>query len=256
MSDLIHVEIVERINRIRINRPDKKNALNLAMYDAMTAAVENGEKDDQVRVHFFTGTDSSFTSGNDLADFMQSPPTSEDSPVGRFLNAIVTAKKPIVAAVNGLAIGVGTTMLLHFDLVYAAESARFSLPFTNLGLCAEAGSSMLLPRMIGHQRAAELLLLGEMFDAQTAKEASIVNKVFADADLQENALAQARKLAALPPNAIRVTKGLMKRSTEAELTAAMRAEMTYFMEMLTGPEAMEAMSAFMQRRKPDFSQFS
>jgi enoyl-CoA hydratase/carnithine racemase len=251
---LIHTE--DSICRIQMNRPAKKNALTLAMYTAIAEALVRADADPAIRVTLITGTSGIFTSGNDLADFMQNPPTDENSPVAKFLRAIIEAEKPVVAAVNGLAIGVGTTMLLHCDLVYAAESAVFQMPFVNLGLCPEAGSSHLLPLLMGHARASELILLGERFSAQTAAELNIVNRVLPDADLADFALGKAQALAAQPPAALRTSKALLKKSNMAAVTEAMRAEVAHFFPMLGGPEAREAMGAFMERRKPDFTKFS
>ena len=253
MSEHIQTDFQDGIAHIRIHRPDKKNALTLDMYTAMADALEKADADEGIRALFLTGTGNCFTSGNDILDFIQSPPTGEDSPVGRFLAAITQARKPLVAAVNGLAIGVGTTMLLHCDLVYAASEARFQMPFVNLGLCPEAGSSMLLPRMIGHQRASELLLLGDPFSAEQAREMGLVNAVFPAAELEEGALARARQLAAKAPKALQISKALLKGQQAEALEAAMQAEFEHFSALLKGPEAAEALSAFMEKRKPDFS---
>lgn len=251
---LLHVE--NGVSQIRINRPEKKNALNLAMYTAMSDALDRGEKDSATRVHFFTGTADCFTSGNDILDFMNAPPQDENHPVMRFLMALATVTKPMVAAVNGAAVGVGTTMLLHCDLAYAGESAKFRMPFVNLGVCPEAGSSILLPQIMGHQRAAELLMLGDVFSAAKAKEVGIVNDVFADGEAQAKALEKAYQLSAQAPKALLITKALLKRAGKAALLEAMAVEGGHFLELLGGAEAMEAMTAFMQRRKPDFTQFN
>ena len=161
MSDFILIEIADGLQTIRINRPDKKNALTVDMYSAITEALRHADNNADIRVTLITGTDDMFTAGNDIFDFLQSPPVDEDSPVVQFLYTISTAAKPIVAAVEVVAVGVGTTMLFHCDLVYAGENARLQMPFVNLGVVPEAGSSPLLPQMMGHQRAAELLLLGD-----------------------------------------------------------------------------------------------
>jgi enoyl-CoA hydratase/carnithine racemase len=244
------------VTRIQLNRPEKKNALSLAMYTAIAEALTKTENDPAARVSFITGVDRSFTSGNDIMDFLQNPPTDESSPVAVFLRALVEAKKPLVAAVNGLAIGVGTTMLPHCDLVYAAESAVFQMPFVNLGVCPEAGSSYLLPRMMGLQKAAELILLSEKFDARKAESLGLVTKVLPDAELEAYAWAKAKTLAEQPPAALRTAKELLKRASNGPLQEAMQVEMEKFRPMLGGPEATEAMTAFMEKRKPDFSQFS
>src|SRR6266704_3336510 len=182
MADQVSVEVTDRILSVRMDRPEKKNALTRAMYIAMTEALRQAEANSAVRVIFITGTGDSFTAGNDLVDFANAAP-GETSPAIAFLQTLAGAQKPVVAAVNGTAIGIGTTMLLHCDLVYAASSARFQLPFVNLGLCPEAASSFILPRMMGHHRAAELLFLGGPFDAGMARDFGIVNEVYADQEL-------------------------------------------------------------------------
>jgi enoyl-CoA hydratase/carnithine racemase len=203
-----------------------------------------------------TGGEACFTSGNDLSDFLTSPPGGKDSPAMRFLEALSRARKPVIAAVNGMAIGIGVTMLLHCDLVYAGASACFQMPFVNLGLCPEGGSSFLLPRMMGHQRAAELLLLGECFDASTAREAGIVNSVCPDHELRALARAGAEKLAARPPSAMRLAKNLLKRGYAVSLQETMAEEGALFGQLLKSPEAVEAMRAFLERRKPDGNRFA
>lgn len=255
-SEHVMVERSDGVLCVRLDRPDKKNAITAAMYAAIADALAEAEADKSVRVVFLTGTRDCFTSGNDLNDFLQNPPQGDDSPVARFLAGISQANKPLVAAVNGPAVGVGTTMLLHCDLVFAGASARFQMPFANLGLCPEAASSLILPVLVGHQRAAELLMLGETFDAQRASELGLVNAVFPDAEYQERALAKARRLAQQPPNAMRITKSLLKRTQRAAVAETMRIESADFLRMLREPEALEAMTAFMQKRKPDFSRFN
>lgn len=242
----------EGILCIRMNRPEKKNALTRAMYQSISDALIEGDKDDSVRVILLSGTSDCFTSGNDLADFRDIPDGSE-RPRNPILNALPNVKKPVVAAVNGVAVGVGTTMLLHCDLVYAGESARFQLPFVNLGLCPELGSTALLPLLMGHQRAAELLLLGEPFDADAAREIGIVNAVYADDALFEMASSKARQLAAQPAAAVRATKSLLKRGREQAVLSAIEEELVIFNERLRSTEAQEAFKAFAERRKPDFS---
>jgi enoyl-CoA hydratase/carnithine racemase len=240
---------------IAMNRPDKKNALTHAMYAAMAEALERAEREAAIRVALITGTGDAFTAGNDLGDFMSAPPQGEDAPVFRFLRAIASASKPIVAAVNGLAVGVGTTMLLHCDLVYAARSATFTAPFVNLALVPEAASSLLLPQRIGHAKAAELFLLGAKLDAAGAEAAGLVAAVFDDAALLAEATARAKALAAKAPNAVRLTKALMKRQPEP-VAARMAEEARHFGAQLASPEVREAITAFMQKRAPDFSTFS
>jgi enoyl-CoA hydratase/carnithine racemase len=255
MSNLILTTLEERILRIQINRPEKKNALTVAMYGALTDALRSGESDPTVRAVVISGAGGVFSAGNDIADFMQWPPVTDDSPVFQFLRTLVGAQKPLLAAVEGVAVGIGVTMLLHCDLIYAGRSARFQLPFVNLGLVPEAGSSLLLPVALGQRRAAALLMLGDPFDATTAQEAGIVNRVVGDGESLPVALETARQLAARPPAALRQTKWLMKRHTAALLDEAIRIEAQAFRERLSSPEANEAFTAFMERRKPDFSRF-
>jgi enoyl-CoA hydratase/carnithine racemase len=241
--------------RVQMNRPEKKNAITRAMYAALADALREAGHDAAVRVVLITGAAGVFTAGNDLGDFLDDPPRDESAPVFRFLRGISTFEKPIVAAVAGAAVGIGTTMLLHCDFVYAAEDARFSLPFVNLGLCPEAASSLLLPLAAGYHRAAELLLLGEPFDARRAEACDIVTRVVPAERLEDTALAAARKLAALPPAALRASKALMKRSLAPRVEDAMAAERDAFSARLRSPEAKEAFNAFFERRKPDFSRF-
>jgi enoyl-CoA hydratase/carnithine racemase len=241
---------------IAFNRPGKKNAITSAMYASMADALTDGASDASVRVIVIAGQSGTFTAGNDLADFLQHPPLGADAPVVRFMRALSGASKPVVAAVGGAAIGIGTTMLLHCDLVYAADDAKFSLPFTQLGLCPEFASSLLLPRLAGYQRAAEKLLLGEPFPAQEALRMGLVSRVVPAAELLGFALAQAAKLAALPPSALRTTKKLMKDEQMAAVGARMLEENGQFREMLRAPEAKEAFNAFFEKRRPDFTKFS
>jgi enoyl-CoA hydratase/carnithine racemase len=248
--------IEQGICRIEFNRPGKKNAITSAMYGALADALVTAENDATVRVILFSGAGGIFTAGNDLEDFLKQPPAGESSPVFRFMEALRNAGKPVVAAVGGAAIGIGTTMLLHCDLVYAAKNAKFSLPFVQLGLCPEFGSSLLLPLLAGHQRAAEKLMLGEAFSAQEASELGLVNRVLEDEALMDFAQTQAAKLAALPASALRETKRLMKRVQGDAVSAQMADEGAQFRRMLGSPEAKEAFTAFFEKRKPDFSRFS
>lgn len=256
MTDHILTTVDNGVMTIRINRPEKKNALTVAMYGTMGASLQAAESDNNVRVVLITGAEGIFSAGNDIMDFMQNPPFDVNSPVASFLMAIVKAQKPIVAAVNGVAIGVGTTMLLHCDLVYAGENARFHLPFVDLALVPEAGSSYILPRMMGHQRAAELLMLSNPFDAQTAREFGFVNEVLSDDEVEAKAMAVARDLAAKPPAALRLTKALIKRGSAEAVEETIYHELGQFRQLLQSPEATEAFTAFMERRKPDFSKFN
>ena len=254
-SNEIITEECEHILRIKINRPHKKNALTIAMYAAMADAIEQAEENGDIRVIFLQGTTDCFTAGNDLQDFKDYRPDSEGRPANPFLVAIRRAKKPMVAAVGGTAVGVGTTMLLHFDLAYAGESAQFRLPFVNLGLCPEAASSFLLPRLIGHQQASELLLLCDPFSAAKAQEIGLINAVYPDAEVIDSAFAHAQKLAQQPPASVRLTKALLKRSICREIADTMTEEMKHFTQRLNSAECAEALSAFFERRPPDFSRF-
>lgn len=253
--DVVVERSAEGVMTIAFNRPEKKNAITAAMYQTMADALADAAEEAAVRAILIRGGTQAFSAGNDLEDFMKSPPSGEDAPVLQFLRRISTAEKPVVASVAGVAVGIGTTLLLHCDLVYAAESASFSLPFSQLGLCPEAASSLLLPRVSGYPLAAEKLLLGEAFDAQEAHRMGIVNRILPADAVDAFAYAQAAKLGALPATSLRVTKALMKRASEQEMADRMREEMVHFGKMLLAPEAREAMMAFFQKRKPDFRQF-
>lgn len=256
MSEHIFTELADGILRIEMRRPEKKNALTGPMYAAMADALERAAGEDAVRVVLIHGQPEVFTAGNDLGDFLNVPADDPDRPVFRFLRNIAAAPKPLLAAVSGNAVGVGTTMLLHCDYVLAGENARFQLPFVNLALCPEAASSLLLPRLAGHQRASELLLFGEPFDAARAYEIGLVNAIHPNAALLDAALERARKLAALPAASLRETKRLLKQGHAALVLQTMQAEGEIFKRQLASPEAKEAFSAFLEKRKPDFSKFS
>lgn len=232
------------IAQIVIDRAEKKNALTTGMYAALTGALCAAEQNADVNVIIIRGTADCFTAGNDLHDFLHDPPSGEASPVFQFLNELSSAKKPLVAAVTGPAIGIGTTMLLHCDLVLAGEHAIFQLPFVKLGLCPEAASSFLLPQLLGHQRAAELLLLGESFSAQRAWELGLVNRVLPDGDVFESAREIAAVLAAQPPGAVRVTKQLLKQSGSRVVAETLRDECRHFLERLDSRESQDALAAF------------
>lgn len=255
MSEFVTVEVKDGIQLLTINRADKKNALTQDMYAVLSDSLNAAEDNPEIRVSVITGVADSFTAGNDLMDFLQNPQQDETTPVVRFLNSLPTIRKPLIAAVNGLAVGVGTTMLLHCDLVYASDNATFTLPFVNLALVPEAASSYLLPKMLGHQRAAELLLLGEAFDTQKALNYGVVNDVVPADQLLDTAMKAAAKLAAKPPEALRLAKGLMKGDTDI-IAATMKTEGEIFQSRLVSGEAREAMTAFMEKRKPDFGKFS
>jgi enoyl-CoA hydratase/carnithine racemase len=251
----IITESRDHVLRIKINRPEKKNALTRSMYAAMADAIARADDDPGARAVFLHGTQDCFTAGNDLKDFQAFRQDGNNKDVSNFLSTISRAKKPLVAAVGGVAVGVGTTMLLHCDLVYAGEGAKFSLPFAALGLCPEAASSFLLPKLIGHQRAAELLLLGQPFSAAKAYEIGLVNAVYPDSDLIDKAFNQVQKLVQQPPASVRITKALLKNSLSQYIADAMAEERKHFSERLISGESDEAFSAFFERRKPDFSSF-
>jgi enoyl-CoA hydratase/carnithine racemase len=240
---------------IRINRPEKKNALTNAMYTALGDALLEAAQDKAVRVVMFAGCTDIFCSGNDLKDFLSAKGSLKDLPVGRFIEILGNYEKPVVAAVNGAAIGIGTTLLLHCDLVYAGEKARFQMPFASLGLCPEFASSYVLPRLIGHVKAAELLMLGEVLNAEKALDMGLINEVLSPEAVEERAYAQAARLAKQAPQALRVTKRLMRQSYGVNMQKAIDVEMTHFSELLKGEEMQEAIDAFMQKRAADFSRF-
>ena len=252
MSDIL-THIDHGIATITLNRVDKKNAFTAAMYADMARFMEQVAQEDGVRVLVFQGHPTVFSAGNDIADFLHHPPSTPEAPVFRFLEQLSTFPKPVVAAVAGPAVGIGTTMLLHCDLVYAGDNAAFSMPFVNLGLCPEAASSLLVPQMLGYHRAAEALLLGEPFMAEAALEVGLVNRVVPPTEA--NALAQsvARKLAAKPLASLVETKRLMKQGQTDAVLRQMREEGASFGRMLREPAAREAFTAFMERRLPDFS---
>ena len=241
---------------IKFNRPDKKNALTLAMYDKLVESLEQAESDASIRVIVLTGTGDVFTAGNDLYDFMNNPPSDMDSPVIRFLRTLIDVKKPIIGSVNGMAIGVGTTMLLHCDLVYLADHAVLKMPFVDLGLVPEAASSFILPRMMGIPRASELLLLGDKMSATEALEYGLCAKLFPLESLEAEVNKRAQTLAQKPPASVRATKALLHKGWQDEMKRALYEEGELVLEMVRAPEAMEAFSAFFEKRKPDFSSFS
>ena len=241
---------------IAFDRPGKKNAITAAMYQQMADALKAASADGEVRAVLFAGTDQCYTAGNDLEDFLRNPPHGDSSPVFQFLQQVSTCPKPIVAAPCGVVVGVGMTMLLHCDLVYAGDNARFSVPFTPLGLCPEAASSLLLPAFAGYQLAAEKLLLGEAFGADEAQRMGFVNRVLPAAEAIGFAREQALKLTRLPPASVRATKRFMKSGLSQAVPQRMAEEGETFRQMLAAPEAREAFTAFLQKRPPDFSRFA
>jgi len=231
---------------IRINRPEKMNAITRDMYAGLASALNEAAGDFRVRCVVITSEGDHFTSGNDIKDFMTNPPTEEDSDVARFLASLLDFPKPLIAAVKGNAIGVGTTMLLHCDVVVAAPSANFSMPFTSLGLVPEAGSSKLFPELVGYQRAARIFLTGESFGADEAKEMGLVESISAEAE--KVALEIAEKIGNQPPQAIINTKALMKAGKHDAVAAVMKAEFQIFALALQSEEAAEAFMNFMSKR--------
>ena len=251
---MIKSELAGRVARIRFDRIDKKNAITPEMYAMLGAALAAAEANPAVRAVLLHGTADCFTAGNDVGDFLKRP-SGGTPPAKALFDVLPSMKKPVVAAVGGPAIGIGSTLLLHCDLVYAAPNARFQLPFVPLGIVPEFGSTFLLPMLAGYQRAAELLLLGQPFSAQKAYEVGMVTEVIPQDKLIEHALQVATALAALPPESIRLTKRLMKSRHGQGLAAAIEEELRIFGERLHSPEAKEALSAFLEKRKPDFSRF-
>ena len=253
-SENVIAEVKDRILLLRINRPEKKNALTDAIYRALGDQIAAADADDNVRVLVLTGTGDSFSAGNDMVDFLNQKGAFETTGACYFMRKLFDFRKPAIAAVNGLAIGIGTTLLLHCDYAYAAESATFSMPFVGIGIAPEFCSTFLLPVSLGHRRAVELLYTSEKFDARKAHEAGLVNAVVPDA--LEAAMAKARELAAQPPSALRTCKRLLREAMRAPAMEAFDREVAEINLMIRGnPEAMEAMTAFMQKRKPDFSRF-
>jgi enoyl-CoA hydratase/carnithine racemase len=252
---LIKSETRNRVAHIRFDRLDKKNAITVEMYAQLGAALKAADADAQVRAVLLSGSADCFTAGNDVADFLSAPRDPDRSPARSLFEALPHMKKPVVAAVGGPAIGIGSTLLLHCDLVYAAPNARFQFPFVPLGIVPEFGSTFLLPLIAGYQRAAELLLLGQPFTAQKAQEVGIVTAVVPPENLLAEAEKAAATLAALPPESLRLTKRLLKSRYGEPLAGAIEEETRLFTERLSSPEAKEALSAFLEKRKPDFSRF-
>lgn len=241
--------------QIIMNRPEKKNALTQEMYALMTEALKEAASDGTIRLVVFQGSGGDFSSGNDLMDFVNQPINAE-SPVFRFIESLVSFPKVLAAQVEGVAVGIGTTMLLHCDLVYASENAFFQLPFTKLGLCPEAASSILLPRVIGLTRAATFLLSGEAINAKTAENWGLVSNVLPAKNFGKEAEKQLMNIAAMPPDALRRARALLRKPLEKEMREALLREAQHFEELLKGPEAAEALQAFLQKRPPDFSAFT
>ena len=255
MSDIIK-ERSGSILRVQLNRPAKKNAMTMSMYVTLADILNDAAKDEQVHVVLWHGAGDSFCAGNDVEDFLKNPPGPGESPQARLMNAFINFDKPLIAAVQGAAIGGGTTMLTHCDFVYAGETAKFQMPFINLGLVPEFGSSCSVPIRIGHIRAAELILLGLPFDARRAAELGLVTRVVPDQELLATATETAQKLADKPAGALQACKRLMKRSSREQIEQAMKVEGEEFASRVRSAEAREAFTAFLEKRPPDFTKVS
>jgi enoyl-CoA hydratase/carnithine racemase len=253
ISNDILTDITNGVMTITFNRVDKKNSLTAAMYAVMADTLTAADADTAVRVVVFQGHETIFSAGNDIGDFLKARPSSPDAPVFRFMRGLASFSKPLIAAVCGPAVGIGTTLLFHCDLVYAGDNAAFSMPFVNLGLCAENASSLLVPQLMGYHRAAEALLLGEPFMAETAMEVGLVNRVVPPSEANAVAQSQARKLAAKPLSALIETKRLMKKGQMPQVLAQIAEESVSFGRMLGEPAAREAFTAFMEKRRPEFT---
>ena len=251
MDQKILTKLDDGVLTLTLNRPEKKNALTAEMYSKIDEAIIHAENEPSIKVVLITGYGDIFTSGNDIEDFL-SQPISNDSPVVKFLLRISSTDIPIIAAVNGPAIGVGTTMLLHCDKVFATEDSNFATPFTSLGVVPEAGSSLLMPKYLGYQTAARLLMFSESLSCDEALSCGLISQKCESSDLLNNALAEAKKIAKLPKNTVRKAKMMMRR-VEEPLTDRVIYEMQEFGSALHSPESREAMLAFIEKRPPDFS---
>src|ERR1700740_560652 len=251
--DEIITEHAGEILRIQLNRPTKRSAMTSGMYVALADILKNAARDERTRVALWHGAGESFCAGNDIEDFLKNPPGPGESPQAQLMHALLDFDKPLIAAVQGAAIGGGTTMLLHCDFVYAAESAKFQMPFINLALVPEFGSSAIVPARIGHLRAAELIMMGSPFDARRALELGLVTQVVPNQDLLTSGTAIATKLAAKPAGALQASKRLLKQSFREQIKAAMKAENEEFSVQVRSADAKEALTAFLERRAPDFT---
>jgi len=258
VGQFVITELVEGVLRVEIRRPEKKNAFNATIYRELCEALVRCDQDPAVRVLLLHGQPGIFSAGHEVQGFSgsQSELEAADNPVMAFMRGVSTAEKPIVAAVDGYAIGVGATLLLHCDLVFASPNARFQFPFVNLGLCPELGSSLILPRLAGHQRASELLLLGEPFPAEIARELGLVNSIVESNALLDLAMTRARTLARQPAASVRLTKSMLKKHDAERVASTIEQEVANFIERTRSAEAAEAVTAFLEKRKPDFSSFS
>ncbi|MFY0583031.1 enoyl-CoA hydratase [Cystobacter fuscus] len=249
MSDTLLSHLEAGVLTLTFNRPQKKNAFTAEMYSLAAQALRDADANDAVRVVVLAGAGGTFTAGNDLKDFLENPPTGEDSPVFRFLHTLAHFTRPVVARVEGVAVGIGTTLLLHCDYVAASERAVFSMPFVNLGLCPEGASSLLLPRLAGMALASELLMFGEPFDAATALRAGLVNRVVPDAELEALVKSRAAALASRPVESVRLTKKLLREPLRAAVDETLSREGALFMQRLASAEAREALNAFLSKKK-------
>jgi enoyl-CoA hydratase/carnithine racemase len=252
MSDIV-TERSGSILRVELNRPAKKNAMTASMYATLADLFNGAAKDEGIRVVLWHGAGDSFCAGNDVGDFLKNPPGPGDSPQARLMNALADFNKPLIAAVRGAAVGGGTTMLTHCDFVYAGESAKFQMPFVNLALVPEFGSTWSVPARIGHIRAAELILLGLPFDAKRAEDLGLVTQVVPDQNVLARAIETAQALAAKPAGALQACKRLMKRSSREQIKKAMEIENEEFSARVNSADAKEALSAFLEKRAPDFT---
>jgi len=261
MSDYIKIHSQDSILKIGFNRPDKKNALNSEMYYAVRDALVSASEDSSVRVIVLYGEGGDFTSGNDVKDFLAFATTKisegndSEFPAKEFLDVLIPYNKPVIAAVDGVAVGIGATLTQHCDLVYASKEAKFHMPFVNLGLNPEAGTSFVLPKLVGYHNAAEILLSGDMFTSQRAHEMGFVNGVVEQSELMDFVMNKAKNISELAPTPVRLAKQMMKEHFVDQLIEVNQAEFNSFVNRMRSPEALEAMQAFMQKRKPDFSQF-
>jgi enoyl-CoA hydratase/carnithine racemase len=251
--DEIITERSEGILRVELNRPKKRNAMTSSMYVTLADVFNDASKDERIRVVLWHGAGDSFCAGNDIVDFLKNPPGPGESPQAQLMHALLDFDKPLIAAVHGAAIGGGTTMLTHCDFVYAGESAKFQMPFINLAVVPEFGSSCSVPARVGHIRAAELILLGLPFDAKRAADLGFVTQVVPDQNLMATASETARKLVAKPAGALQASKRLMKRSFRDQIKAAMKAENEEFSTQVRSQDAKEALTAFLEKRSPHFT---
>lgn len=249
----IRARVQDAIACIELARPERKNAITAEMYGQLAEALAGAAGDDAVRAIVLHGAPTVFCAGNDIQDFLERPPLSEASTAVQFMNALAGQEKPVIAAVNGAAVGIGATLLMHCDLVYCADDAMFSMPFVSLGLCPEFASSLLVPLAAGYHKAAEKLLFGEPISAEEALEMGLVNRLLPPGEVLEYAMRQARRFRALAPVAVRETKRLLKAGWRVAVQQAMGRELETFRQLLVSPQSREALSAFLDRRKPDFA---